>query len=338
MKNKIKKIAAVVLLLLFSATAAIVLPCGNKMISQSDSASVKHISNDITTFISNIDNNINAEIFDLPPVYILPVDSSPAQQPNPANFTENTYTDDTISVKCWKERIELSDKTVTANFAEITISHPSQLRTSLAGRLYGTGKRICASTIAEAQNAVIAINGDYYSCRHGGIIVRHGNTFRQTPLGIDALFIDSDGNFSVMNDKKAISNGYLQQNDIDHVLEFGPVLVNDGKAITDYNEYNCVDCGISSNNPRTAIGQLGPLHYLICTIDGRTKISPGVKMHELANIMADKNCTVAYNLDGGQSTAMIFNNKLYNVVSNGGERSMSDIIYFGTAIPESEWE
>ena len=53
--------------------------------------------------------------------------------------------------------------------------------------------------------------------------------------------------------------------------------------------------------------------------------------------MADKNCLVAYNLDGGQSTTMVFNNQLYNVVSDGGERNLSDILYFATGVPESEW-
>ena len=64
--------------------------------------------------------------------------------------------------------------------------------------------------------------------------------------------------------------------------------------------------------------------------------SRGVNMAELSQIMLRKNCTVAYNMDGGQSSVLYFHNKPYNHVADGGERTLSDILYFATAIPESE--
>ena len=44
----------------------------------------------------------------------------------------------------------------------------------------------------------------------------------------------------------------------------------------------------------------------------------------------------AYNLDGGQTSEIVFQNEPVNHVDFGYERTVSDIIYFATAIPESE--
>ena len=66
------------------------------------------------------------------------------------------------------------------------------------------------------------------------------------------------------------------------------------------------------------------------------KNSPGISVANLGKIMADKNCYVAYNLDGGQSSVLYFHDKIFNVVADGGERTMSDILYFATAIPEDD--
>ena len=42
----------------------------------------------------------------------------------------------------------------------------------------------------------------------------------------------------------------------------------------------------------------------------------------------------AYNLDGGQSSVLYFHDAVYNHVADGGERTLSDIIYFATALPD----
>ena len=46
----------------------------------------------------------------------------------------------------------------------------------------------------------------------------------------------------------------------------------------------------------------------------------------------------AYCLDGGQTSTMITHNEVFNHVDWGTQRAISDIIYFATAIPESERE
>lgn len=330
-KGKLKNISLVFAVACLSVLGSVLVSSGGKIDCYEGRSSVKNLSGDTERAILNINDNINAEIFNLPKVSALPVDLSAAPLPNPNGFSGDTYSDDTITVRCRRERIQLSDKTVTANFAEITVASPTQLRTAFAGGNYSSSKREFAARIAAGNNAVVAINGDFYNYRSDGIIIRQGTTYRNKPFGIDTLFIDSDGNFTVMDDHEAVQSGFLDNNRIYQSISFGPVLVENGKSVQKSVRYHSVNCGQYVNNPRTAIGQLGNLHYLMCAVDGRSDISPGCTTNELADIMADKGCVTAYNLDGGQSTTMVFGGKVYNTVSNGGERAVSDIIYFGTA-------
>ena len=48
--------------------------------------------------------------------------------------------------------------------------------------------------------------------------------------------------------------------------------------------------------------------------------------------MYDQGCQQAYNLDGGNSALMVFNRENYSAKSYEAERSVTDIIYFATAI------
>ena len=333
----INNILKLLLLGVFCVWAAALVSSENKITSETSVSEVP-FSHDVESLILDINHNVNTEIFNLPKVYILPMDQSPAPRPNPANFTEDTYEDETISVKCWRERITVSQKTVTANFADVTIAHPTQLRTAFSGGDYSLSKRSPGTRMAAFNNAVLAVNADFYNFRVEGVIVRQGKTYRKKPAGVDTLFIDANGNFTVMNDRAAVNTSYIKTQKIWQTLAFGPVIVLDGKPIKKLKNFNSIaPCGPRASEPRTAIGQLGKLHYLVCTIDGRSDISAGLTTNELAVVMADKKCSVAYNLDGGQSTTMVFNNQLYNVVSDGGERNLSDILYFATGVPESEW-
>ena len=76
-----------------------------------------------------------------------------------------------------------------------------------------------------------------------------------------------------------------------------------------------------------------PGHYVAILAEGRLKDSNGVSVKQLALMMREKGCTVAYNLDGGNSATLVFHNEIYSAKENK-ERSVSDIIYFASAIGE----
>lgn len=87
-----------------------------------------------------------------------------------------------------------------------------------------------------------------------------------------------------------------------------------------------------SRKARTAIGQVSATHYIVIVSDGRTSESAGLSLVELAQEFQERDCTTAYNLDGGGSSTMYFNGKIVNNPTDGrsfGEREVSDIVYIG---------
>ncbi len=85
---------------------------------------------------------------------------------------------------------------------------------------------------------------------------------------------------------------------------------------------------VQGNQPRTGIGLIDTNHWLLVVVDGRSDKSAGVTMSGLARIFADRGASVAYNLDGGGSSTMIFNGALVNdPLGRGKERGTSDILY-----------
>ena len=242
-----------------------------------------------------------------------------------ATITSNSYKDDNISIE-----ITTSRKNDTTYYvAEISLSSAKYLKTALANDTYGRNIKDTTSSIAEDNNAIFAINGDYYGFRDYGYVIRNGVLYRDTANdGNDALIIDENGNFSIINESE-VSAKELLDNGAWQVLSFGPGLIENGEIAVGENEEVS---RAKTNNPRTSIGQVDELHYIIVVADGRTSESEGLSLYELAQIMKDYNCTNAYNLDGGGSSTMYFNGEVVNNPTNGrssGERSVSDIVYVG---------
>jgi exopolysaccharide biosynthesis protein len=267
-------------------------------------------------------------------VAALPVDFTPGLIPNPAGFTQTSYQDESISVNL--ESREVGDSMF--HVAHVKIAHPSQLRTALAGP-YGTKKTNKTSAMAKANNAVVAMNGDYYSNREGGYIARQGEAFRKKPSrNLDMLVIDSKGDFHVLvqsDPEKLTALVKDQENPIVQAFTFGPALIVDSAVLPLPESY---PFNIRRPEPRAAIGQVGPLEYVMVVVDGRRDDSPGVTMEDLAAFMAELGCTQAFNLDGGNSATMIFNNAYYSRKTDNSERSVSDIIYFASAVDPATWQ
>ncbi len=264
----------------------------------------------------------------------LPIDFTPGLAPNPAGFAEKSYQDESITVTM--ESREVGDSMF--HVASVKIADPSQLRTALAGP-YGTKKTNKTSSMAIANNAVVAMNGDYYNNREGGYIARQGETFRKKPSkSLDMLVIDSKGDFHVLvqsNPEKLTALVKDAQNPIIQSFTFGPALIVDGvlQPLPESYPFN-----IRRPEPRGAIGQTGPLEYVMVVVDGRTDDSPGVTVEALASFMMELGCTQAFNLDGGNSATMIFNNAYYSRKTDNSERSVSDIIYFASAVDPATWQ
>ena len=82
---------------------------------------------------------------------------------------------------------------------------------------------------------------------------------------------------------------------------------------------------------RMCIAQVGPLHYKAICCAGPARGNAGMTLKQFASFVASQGVQTAYNLDGGDSTMIIFRNEKINDVQNASTRSISDIIYFASA-------
>jgi len=250
---------------------------------------------------------------------------SPSPTPVPTIITETSYSDANITITI--ETIYEYDTCVYV--ADVEISSVAYLKTVLAKDTYGRNIKALTSEMASDAGALFAINGDYYGFRDNGFVLRNGVLYRNMPNklnGGEGLVIDGDGNFSIIDEGETDAQS-LADSGVWQVLSFGPSLINNGELTVTKNSKVRNEM---VSNPRTAMGQISPLHYLFVVSDGRTDESAGLSLLELAQIMYDRGCTVAYNLDGGGSATMWFNGAIINKPTDSkGERQVSDIVCIG---------
>ena len=246
-----------------------------------------------------------------------PPTAPPNNFPLDAVITDWSYKDSNLSIEIEK----LEQLGVEYYIAEVKMSSISYFKTALAKGLYGRNITEKTPKMAEDNNAVFAVNGDFYGFRDGGILFRNGIFYRNEPHTDDhhsneALLIDMEGNFSIAIEG-VTTNEELAVMNILHGFSFGPALVIDGK-----NAAVNID---PRRDPRVAIGQAGPLHYIFIVSGGRNDgTNVGMSLPALADIFIERGCDTAYNLDGGGSTTMWFNGR---TIYTQTDRAISDIIY-----------
>ena len=245
-----------------------------------------------------------------------------------AQVTDTSYSDGNISVT-------LTEKTVNETqvyVADITISSSDYLKTALAQNSYGTNVTAKTSVTAAENNAILAVNGDYYGANSSGYVIRNEVVYRDS-VREDAsngdLAIYKDGSFKIIYEDQ-VSADQLVQDGVVNLLAFGPSLVENGEISVDTN----TEVGQAmSSNPRTAIGIIDENHYIIIVSDGRTSESKGLSLYQMAEVMKSYGVKTAYNLDGGGSSTLYFNGQVINKPTTGGskisERAVSDIVYIG---------
>lgn len=239
--------------------------------------------------------------------------------------TENSYQDSNIRITITETRY--CDTNVY--IAEVELSSAEYLKTAFAEGQYGKNITAKTSETAEENDAIFAVNGDYYGARNSGYVIRNGYLYRDEVSDQEALVIYPDGSMEVVKESEVSAQSLLDKGAY-HVLSFGPGLVTDGAVDID-PEYETGRA--ATKNPRTAIGMISPLHYVFVVTDGRSDDSDGLTIRELAELMVDLGAQCAYNLDGGGSSTMYFNGEVINDPSSGKgrskERSVSDIVYIG---------
>ena len=232
--------------------------------------------------------------------------------------------------------IEYKSDTMTININPIKKTNPnlelwevyiklndgSQIKSAFAGDKFSLINRETTSIMAMKNNAVLAINGAAYGFNKSSYVIRDGIVYRDTRLDCDPLVIQADGDFRIYDEQ--YSGDELVAKGAMHTYDFGPDLIRKGE-IVDYGDtwYK------SDLSPRTAIGQCGPLEYVILVVDGRSESSVGMSLYDVAVELKSRGCYWGYNLDGGGSTTLYFNGEVLNNPCDWlGERAISDILYF----------
>lgn len=251
----------------------------------------------------------------------------PAEQATTAPISTDTeYHDDQIDIVLTTMRVE----NTTVYVADVQIADISLLKTALAGNTYARNLTETTSVQAANAGAILAINGDYYGAQERGYVLRNGVLYRASAQsGTDALVIGADGNFRIITEGETSADTLVREGAW-QVLTFGPALISGGQVTVSSSD----EVGRAmTSNPRTAIGQISEGHYLLVVSDGRTKESTGLSLRQLAELMQSLGAQVAYNLDGGGSSTMVFQGRVVNSPTTNGrsirERSVSDIVYIG---------
>ncbi|GEL48836.1 exopolysaccharide biosynthesis protein [Cellulomonas hominis] len=258
-------------------------------------------------------------------------DSSDASDASDATVTATTYDSDDASISISTVVTGSGDDQVTYYVADVVLSDATVLRSAFADNQFGTNITQTTSEMAEDNDAVFAINGDYYGFRDTGIVIRNGVVYRDEGAR-EGLAFYTDGHVEVY-DETATTADELLAAGVWNTLSFGPALVEDGEVVDGIEDVevdtNVGNHSIQGDQPRTAVGVVDDNHLVFVVVDGRSPgYSAGVDMTGLAEIMQSLGAETAYNLDGGGSSTMYFDGSLVNdPLGRGAERGTSDILY-----------
>ncbi|MBQ8313231.1 MAG: phosphodiester glycosidase family protein [Clostridia bacterium] len=275
---------------------------------------------------------VRAELVSRP----LPIDFSGGFAPLADGYDgDYSYQDPTIQVNITynetKDYIEgYRGRNMGYWVVDIKIGDASQLRTA-AAESFSTETTLPVSDIANRVNAVVAINGDYFARHKEGFAIRQGTLVRDKLKGNrDALLIDEDGDFHVYHlPEKGSLSDTVDGKKVVNAFYFGPILVENGEVPKKLPNFTFLKP--DKYYARLALCQVDRLHYKIILTTMEQDYTLGIRLKDFAKLCQAEGAKIAYNLDGGLSTTLFFNNKRINEQKKVNFRSIPDIVYFASA-------
>lgn len=180
------------------------------------------------------------------------------------------------------------------------------------------------SELSDQNKSIAAINAGFFS------VTNPGRGFAVGALKINGNFIsepyDGRGILAWNNDDEAIfsigSEEVKYWDDMQNIIQAGPLLLDEGFPANHDEGFN--NSLISARHPRSAVGLNQNGEWIFIAVDGRNGMhSSGATISELTDIMRSNGILYALNLDGGGSTEIIINDRIYNMPSEGRERKIS---------------
>jgi exopolysaccharide biosynthesis protein len=244
------------------------------------------------------------------------------------------YQSGTLSIAIKKVTTGSGNNKITYFVADVVLSEATQLSNAFAKNSFGRNIIAYTSQIAQDNNAIFAINGDYYGFRSDGIVIRNGKIYRDIPARTGLAFY-KDGTMKIYDEMKTTAQQLLDAG-VWNTLSFGPGLIVNSVIASNLAsvevDTNFGNHSIQGADPRTGVGIIDNNHFIFVVVDGRsTGYSKGVTLTEFALIFKDLGCTDAYNIDGGGSSTMYFMGRVVNnPLGQNKERGTSDILYIGS--------
>lgn len=193
--------------------------------------------------------------------------------PNPDCYLpdQGGYHDDSLDIRVetsyWTQDIERVDEpgegTTTVMAVYVKITDPTQIRTALASP-YPSKNTERVERMASRNNAVLAINGDYFIYHSEGIVYRNTHRLRELPREYrDTMIIDTEGGMHIIQGTTHQKwQDYLENGGtVAHTFCFGPGLVIDGVVRDEFDSR--MDNGPKTLAQRMIFGQITPMEFVI---------------------------------------------------------------------------
>ncbi len=243
----------------------------------------------------------------------------------PSHFTSKSYVSDNAAVILEFHEQENAGLSCPYIVADVYVPDVHAIRSWYLGDTEASLQVLSdISDVCETVNAAFAVNGDFYTLQ-GVSSVKNGTVINSCVSWYDLCVLLEDGTM-----KTYFAEELQSQKCVEEALcgawqawSFGPTLLDhDGRAIPDFSsratEY------LTRKHYRTAIGYYQPGHYCFVNVFGTEDI-PGVTLEELSLLFERIGCSAAYNLDGGNSAHMWFDNSEQGTPRK--ECKLADIIY-----------
>ena len=206
--------------------------------------------------------------------------------------------------------------------ADIYIRDISCFRTAFAQNRFGRNITEDIEIVAEREQSIVTLSGDYYGTRDDGVCVRNGEMYVNDEVYREIGVLYWDGTFQTF-DKEEFDGAREMANGAYQIWNFGPgVLDSQGNPRTDFPSFYD---GIEDRQPRAALGYYEPGHYCFVSIEGRLKRSKGLSLTQMGELAQNLGLTQLYNLDGGKTAMLAFGTQRVNTPPAGG-RPCSDYL------------
>lgn len=222
-----------------------------------------------------------------------------------------------------ENKSQYTGRSLTGFIADIYIKDITSFRHGYAKGSFSAGGYKRIEKLAKSYDAILAMSGDFCHKGKNCVVIHDGELVQDSgKYTMDLCVLYKDGTVETYAPED-IDVEAIMAKDPWQSWNFGPILLNKkGMAAKTFN----LPDSIAGRNPRAALGYYEPGHYCFVCIDGRkSSYSLGLSISELAQFMEDLGCKVAYNLDGGLSSQIVFmGERLNNPI---GDRSVRDILY-----------